>query len=264
MDLLTPHLYKRELTGVPQRIILKMYMVTGDECFLRHVMKIGDPTQSVVQNIPYRNKPLKTGRWCSDCKRDICTKGLPSGAKRTQINGLSKPTTICEKCGLAKCSKMKVCASSVYKNGANKHTVFACFILIAQLSHYKFVIDYVRYIIYYYGITLTSLYHDLTLHTLSTINLIRNYIQFTLVTRTLFNTFISCFTFYILCSLELHSLKGGQVQRAMIQCVYQSVKLNQLHYYAISLQLLKNLNQLLLESNQGKFQAILEAVPSCN
>ena len=132
MDLLTPHLfYTRELTGVPQRIILKMYMATADECFLRHVMEIGDPSQSVVKNLPYRNKPLKTRRRCGDCKRDICTKGLPSGAKRTQINGLSKPTTRCEKCGLAKCSKkhlMKVHVPLVYKNGANKHTVFACLV----------------------------------------------------------------------------------------------------------------------------------------
>ena len=58
MDLLTPHLYKRELTGVPQRIILKMYMATGDECFLRHVMKIGDPTQSVVKNLPYTHTEI--------------------------------------------------------------------------------------------------------------------------------------------------------------------------------------------------------------
>ena len=61
MDLLTPHLYTRELTGVPQHIILKMYMATEDECFLRHVMKIGDPTQSLVENLPYRNKLFKTG-----------------------------------------------------------------------------------------------------------------------------------------------------------------------------------------------------------
>ena len=70
--------------------------------------------------ICYRNKPLKTGRRCGDCKRDICTKGLTSGANITQINGLSKPTTICEKCGLAKCSKkhlMKVCASCLQKWG---------------------------------------------------------------------------------------------------------------------------------------------------
>lgn len=120
MDLLTPHLYSRELTGVPQHIILKTYLATGDARFLRHVMKVCDPTQSVVDNLPHRDKPLKTGRRCGDCKRDICAKSLPSGVKRTQINGLAKPTTRCEKCGLAKCNKkhlMKVCASCLQEWG---------------------------------------------------------------------------------------------------------------------------------------------------
>ena len=38
-----------------RRIILKTYLATGDERFLRHSMKVCNPMQSVVDNLPYRD-----------------------------------------------------------------------------------------------------------------------------------------------------------------------------------------------------------------
>ena len=57
MALITPHLYSRELSGVPRNILLKMHQATGDDCFLRHVMNVCEPSQSVHDELPYRGKP---------------------------------------------------------------------------------------------------------------------------------------------------------------------------------------------------------------
>ena len=120
MELITPYLYNRELTNVQQNIVLKMHLATSDDRFLGHVMRVGDRSQAAVEGLPFRGQLAKTGKRCGECMRDIYSTGHNKKDKRKKINGLSKPTTRCEKCGLVKCNKkhlMKLCATCISEWG---------------------------------------------------------------------------------------------------------------------------------------------------
>ena len=114
MSLLTPHIYTRELTGVPHGILLKMHLATSDDRFLRHVMSVCEPSQAVQDKVPYRGQPAKQGKRCGECVRDIYAGGTSAKDKRLRINSLSTSSTRCARCGQVKCNKkhlVKLCAS---------------------------------------------------------------------------------------------------------------------------------------------------------
>ena len=93
MGLITPHLYSRELSGVPQKIILKMHLATSDDCFLRDVMNVCEPSQSLKDELPHRGQPAKKGKRCGECMRDIYTGGADSKEKRKRVNKLATSTS---------------------------------------------------------------------------------------------------------------------------------------------------------------------------
>ena len=120
MGLITPHLYTRELSGVRQNIVLKMHLTTSDDRFLRHVMRIDDPAQSNLDSLPFRDQPVKPAKRCGECMRDVYTGGLNKKDKRARINGLTRSSTRCMKCGLVRCGKkhlVKLCSACVTEWG---------------------------------------------------------------------------------------------------------------------------------------------------
>ena len=112
MDLISPHLYERDLTGVPRTILLKMHLATGNDDFLRHFAGVSFP-QASAEILPYQGELATKGKRCGPCMREVYTSNCRD--KRKKINNLNKPNTKCERCGLVRCSKKhlhKICDST--------------------------------------------------------------------------------------------------------------------------------------------------------
>ena len=55
MDLISPHLYERDLTGVSRTILLKMHLATGNDDFLRHFAGVSFP-QASSEILPHQGE----------------------------------------------------------------------------------------------------------------------------------------------------------------------------------------------------------------
>ena len=61
MDLISPHLYEKDLTGVPRPILLKMYLATGNDDFLRHFAGVPFP-QASSEVLPHQGELATKGK----------------------------------------------------------------------------------------------------------------------------------------------------------------------------------------------------------
>ena len=112
LGLISPYLEKKETAGLTPVNLLKLYLVTNENRYLKAATKESSAPSGSNEILPFKGQSSQTPTRCGSCIVEL--RDISAAERYKGKNSLTKSSGLCEKCGVVKCNKkhlVKLCIS---------------------------------------------------------------------------------------------------------------------------------------------------------